>query len=186
MADIAYPMPVSRGGAFLDRVNAEWHERALWFYMAVVALHWVEHLTQAVQIWFVGMARPEALGALGLAVPWLVRTEVMHFGYALLMLIGLFLLRPGFVGVARTFWTVSLVIQSWHFVEHLVLQIQAIIGTPFFGAAVPTSFVQLLVPRPELHLIYNAIVFIPMVIAAWIHAHPSPADAAKVQCSCGD
>lgn len=184
MTGIAYPLPVGRG-RFIERLNIDWHERALWLYMAVVGLHWVEHLTQAAQIWLAGMPRPESLGALGLAVPWLVRSEVLHFGYALLMLVGLIILRPGFVGTARTWWTVSLVIQSWHFVEHSALQLQAILGTNFFGGKVPTSFLQLFVPRPELHLIYNAAVFIPMVVAAWIHAHPSPEVAAKVQCTCG-
>ncbi len=157
----------------------------MWFYMAVVVLHWVEHISQAAQIWIMGMPRPESLGALGLAAPWLVKTEVLHFGYALFMLAGLFLLRPGFVGAARTWWTVSLVIQSWHFIEHSLLQLQAILGFNFFGSQVPASIVQLWVPRPELHLIYNAIVFLPMIIAAWMHSHPKPEVAKQLQCTCG-
>ena len=38
---------------------------------------------------------------------------------------------------------------------------------PLFGAKVPTSILQLVFPRVELHLFYNVVVFIPMVIAMW-------------------
>ena len=33
----------------------------MWFYMAVVVLHWVEHISRAAQIWIMGMLRPESL-----------------------------------------------------------------------------------------------------------------------------
>jgi hypothetical protein len=49
---------------------------------------------------------------------------------------------------------------------------------------VPTSLVQLVVPRIELHLFYNAVVFIPMVVAMVYHLRPSPAEAAATHCSC--
>jgi hypothetical protein len=49
---------------------------------------------------------------------------------------------------------------------------------------VPTSIVQLWVPRVELHLFYNAIVFIPMVIAMYYHMFPSSPHVAKQQCTC--
>src|SRR4029453_1668812 len=61
---------------------------------------------------------------------------------------------------------------------------QAIIGHNFFGRPVPTSIVQLWVPRVELHLFYNAIVFIPMVIAMYYHMFPSSPHAVKQQCTC--
>ena len=81
---------------FIEKLNGPWHERALWIYLAIVIIHWVEHLFQAAQIWILGMPRPEALGALGYVFPWLVKSEVMHFTYALLMFGGLVLLRSGF------------------------------------------------------------------------------------------
>lgn len=137
----------------------------MWIFATIVVAHWLEHLFQAAQIWILNMPRPDALGALGYLFPWLVKSEVLHFGYALAMLVGLFLLRPGFAGAARTWWTVSLAIQVWHFIEHSALQIQAIVGANLFGSPVPTSFLQVFVLRPELHLIYNAAVFIPMVVA---------------------
>lgn len=172
MSGYAETVEMRGGGSFrslIDRLNGPWHERALWIYMGIVVLHWIEHLLQAYQIWVLEMARPESLGALGMLAPWLVQTEVLHFGYAVVMLLGLIALRPGFAGASRVWWNISLAIQSWHFVEHFVLQAQALAGQNMFGSPVPTSFVQLWVPRPELHLIYNAVVFIPMIIAAVLH-----------------
>ena len=157
---------------FMDKLNGPWHERALWVYLAIVILHWIEHLFQAAQIWIFEMPRPEALGALGYVFPWLVRSEVMHFGYALVMFIGLVLLLPGFRGASRGWWLASTIIQGWHLIEHTSLQIQAIVGTNLFGSPVPTSFLQPFIPRPELHLVYNLIVFIPMIVAMWLHTRP--------------
>jgi hypothetical protein len=37
---------------------------------------------------------------------------------------------------------------------------------------VPTSLLQVWVPRVELHLFYNTIVFVPMVIAMYFHMFP--------------
>ena len=119
---------------FIEKLNGPWHERALWIYLAIVILHWTEHLFQAAQIWILGMPRPQALGALGYVFPWLVKSEVMHFTYALLMFGGLVLLRPGFRGKAKTWWTASLVIQGWHLFEHSLLLIQATVGQNLFGS----------------------------------------------------
>jgi hypothetical protein len=170
--------------ALRDRLNAEWHERALWVFMAIVLAHWAEHLAQAFQIYALKWPVPEARGVLGLWQPWLVKSEVLHYGYALVMLIGLWLLRPGFVGKARTWWTAALVIQFWHHVEHALLQGQVIVGSNLFNRPVPTSIVQLWVPRVELHLIYNTIVFIPMVVAMYYHMFPPVADEAAMRCTC--
>lgn len=168
-AYIATPVGLTAPETRLDALNGKWHERALWLYLAVVIAHWGEHLVQAWQIWVTGLPRPESLGALGWVAPWLVKTEVLHWSYAFAMLIGLILLRPGFIGQGRGWWTASLLIQSWHFVEHSALQIQALVGANLFGAKVPTSFLQVFFPRPELHLFYNAAVFIPMVVAMLLH-----------------
>ena len=177
-------MAASSEEGFLAKLNGRWHERALWVYLVLVILHWTEHLFQAAQIWILGMPRPQALGALGYVFPWLVKSEVMHFTYALLMLIGLVLLRPGFRGAARTWWTASLAIQSWHLFEHTLLQAQAIAGQNLFGSPVPTSILQQYVPRPELHLLYNLAVFIPMIVAMRLHTRPSQAGVNR--CTCAD
>jgi hypothetical protein len=43
---------------------------------------------------------------------------------------------------------------------------------------------QLVFPRVELHLFYNSVVFIPMVIAMYYHLFPSENDREKMTCSC--
>ena len=86
-------------------------------------------------------------------------------------------------GRCADLWTISLVVQARHFVEHRAWQIQAIVGTSMFGSRVPTSFVQTFVSRPELHLIYNAIVFIPMVVAMVLHTRPGKSVGAGCTCA---
>jgi hypothetical protein len=168
----------------LDDLNGRYHRAALWAFMAIVVAHWAEHLVQAFQIWALGWARPDARGVLGLAFPWLVSSEVLHYLYAIVMLIGLIVLRPGFAGTARAWWTVALGIQAWHHLEHLLLLGQVVVGANLLGEPVPTSVVQLLIPRVELHLFYNAVVFVPMLIAMIEHAHPAEEERASVRCTC--
>ena len=168
----------------LEAVNTRHHRVLLNVFMVVVLGHWVEHIAQAYQIWVLHWSRPKALGALGLAFPWLVKSESLHYGYALVMLIGLFLLRPGFTGRSRAWWTVALVIQFWHHIEHLLLLIQAQTGMYLLGRPVPTSILQLAFPRVQLHLFYNSIVFIPMVIAVILHLRPNLVERTKMACNC--
>jgi hypothetical protein len=165
-------------------LNHRGHRIALGVFMFVVLAHWAEHIAQAIQIWGLGWARPKAKGLLGLAYPWLVTSEWLHYGFALVMLIGLFVLRGGFVGRARTWWGIALGIQFWHHIEHLLLLVQAATGTYLLGKTAPTSILQLVFPRVELHLFYNTIVFIPMVIAMYYHLRPKPAERALMQCTC--
>jgi hypothetical protein len=40
------------------------------------------------------------------------------------------------------------------------------------------------VPRVELHLFYNTVVFIPMVIAMYYHLFPTAVEASRQSCSC--
>jgi hypothetical protein len=171
--------------SLVERLNGPQHELALRVFTVIVLAHWSEHLLQAFQIYALGWPVPEARGLLGLYFPWLIQSEALHYGYALVMLAGLWLLRSGFTGVQdHRWWTLALGIQFFHHFEHLLLQTQVIIAHNFFGRPVPTSIVQLWVPRVELHLFYNAIVFIPVVIAMYYHMFPSSPDAAKQQCTC--
>lgn len=184
----AQPFPSSPSATgfqrFLALLNGpRWHERALWLYGVIVLAHWLEHLTQAWQVYALHWPRPTAGGALGLWYPWLVSSEIMHWAYAFLMIGGLLLLRPGYEGRSRLWWNISLLIQAWHFVEHSLLQWQAITGHNLFGAAAPTSIAQIWFPRMELHLFYNAAVFLPMVIAMYYHLYP-PAGEALPACGC--
>jgi hypothetical protein len=170
---------------FAERVNGSQHELALRLFMAIVLAHWAEHLLQAFQIYALGWPVPAARGLLGYFYPWLIKSEALHYGYAVVMLAGLWLLRPGFTGVRdRRWWTIALGIQFFHHIEHALLQAQAILGHNIFGRPVPTSLVQLWVPRVELHLFYNTIVFIPMAIAMYYHMFPPPAEAAERKCTC--
>ena len=168
----------------LERLNGRWHERALHIFMGVVLAHWAEHLAQAFQIYGLGWPVPQARGVLGLWYPWLIKSEVLHYGYALVMLIGIWVLRNGFVGTSRQWWTVALVIQFWHHIEHGLLQAQALLGQNLFNSPVPTSIAQLWVPRVELHLIYNSLVFIPMMIAMYYHLFPPQGEAVHMRCTC--
>ncbi|MFC4146083.1 hypothetical protein ACFO0M_07435 [Micromonospora mangrovi] len=175
--------PAARTG-WLAALNGKHHRAALTAFLVVVIGHWAEHIAQAYQLWVLGWAPAQARGVLGLPFPWLIKSEWLHYGYAIVMLIGLFLLRPGFTGRSRTWWTIALAIQFWHHIEHFLLLLQAQLGHNFFGRPVPTSLLQLVVPRVELHLFYNTIVFIPMVVAMYLHLRPSPAEARQMVCSC--
>ena len=168
----------------IERLNTVGHERGLQIFMAIVLAHWAEHLAQAFQIYVLGWPRPQAGGVLGLFFPWLVSSEVLHYGYALVMLIGIWVLRSGFVGRARTWWMISFGIQFWHHIEHALLQGQALIGENLFNSPVPISIAQLFIPRVELHLIYNTLVFIPMVIGVYYHMVPAAEEASRMRCTC--
>ncbi len=171
----------------LSRLNTEWHERALLAFGAIVVFHWAEHLVQAFQIWVLHTKKPAARGVLGSVWPWLITSEWLHYGFAVAMLLGLALLARGFSGRARAFWLVAFAIQGWHLVEHQILFIQAQTGTPWFGAKVPTSFLQQAFPmaRPEIHLFYNMVVTVPMLVALWFHMYPPVHERGRATaCTC--
>jgi hypothetical protein len=102
------------------------------------------------------------------------------------MFVGLVLLRPAFVGRAARWWTTALLVQTWHLFEHLLLLGQAMIGRNLGGAAQPTSILQLVIPRLELHLFYNTVVLLPMVIAMVYHVRPSADERRAMTCRCAD
>lgn len=168
----------------LRSLNTRRHRPALWVFLVIVVAHWAEHVAQAVQIYVLNWPVPEARGVLGVPFPWLVSSEWLHYGYALIMLVGLALLLPGFTGRSRTWWKVSLWIQVWHHLEHLLLLLQALSGLHLGGGDAPMSIVQFLIPRVELHLFYNAAVFLPMVVAMYLHTRPSAAEHATMRCAC--
>ena len=186
MSAAAHPARIgSADYSFYDKLNTVWHKRALNLFTFIVLAHWAEHLAQAYQIYVLGWARPRAGGFLGLFFPWLVSSELMHYGYAIVMLVGIWMLRKGFTGTSRKWWTVALVIQFWHHIEHAVLQWQALTHYYWFGSPVPVSFLQMMFPksRVEIHLFYNAIVFIPMVIGMYYHLFP-PKGEEIAACGC--
>ncbi len=173
-----------RGIGPIGGLNTRWHELALWLYAAIVTAHWLEHLLQAFQIWVLNWPRPRANGVLGLAFPWLISSEWLHYAYAVVMLAAFVLLLPGFAGRARTWWLAALGVQVWHHLEHALLLVQAQVGHNIFGRPVPTSLAQLFLPRAELHLFYNAVVTIPMLVAIYYHMHPQDDELGPFTCSC--
>ena len=182
--DVALTPPAAAPG-FYDRLNAQWHKPALQLFMVIVLAHWAEHLVQAFQIYALGWAPPDARGVLGQWFPWLVKSEALHYGYAIVMLVGLWVLRGGFAGLSRKWWTAALAIQFWHHIEHALLLGQAVAGQNFFGSPVPLSVAQMWIPRVELHLFYNTIVFIPMAVGMYFHMYPRAGEASAAHgCSC--
>ena len=170
--------------AFLETINGSRHETALRLFLVIVLAHWAEHLLQTLQIYLLGWPVPDARGAIGYFFPMLVSSELLHYGYALVMLAGLWALRTGFTGLEdRRWWTVALGIQFFHHVEHFLLQGQYLLGQNLFDRPVPTSIAQLWVPRVELHLFYNTIVFIPMAVAMYFHMFP-PVREKRPMCTC--
>ncbi|MFD9894028.1 hypothetical protein ACFWY9_32165 [Amycolatopsis sp. NPDC059027] len=176
---------ITRPTGFLGSLNSRYHHLALAAFMVVVLAHWAEHLAQAFQIYALGWKTPDARGVLGIPFPWLISSEWLHYGYAIVMLIALFLLRKGFAGRSRQWWNLALGIQFWHHIEHLLLLLQAQTGWRFAGQKVPSSIIQLFIPRVELHLFYNTIVTIPMIVAVILHRRAPAAERARTGCSCG-
>src|SRR6188768_155497 len=90
---VAHAASVRAGASLMERLNSSQHELALRTFMAIVLAHWGEHLLQGLQIYVLGWPVPEARGALGLFFPALIKSESLHYGYAVVMLIGLWTLR---------------------------------------------------------------------------------------------
>lgn len=65
-----------------------------------------------------------------------------------------------------------MIIQTWHYIEHVLLMGQYLTGYYLFGAPHQISILQLWFPRAELHFTYNLLVFIPMVIAVHYYIKP--------------
>lgn len=167
-----------------EGLNTRWHRPALLTFLFIVVAHWGEHLFQAYQMYVLHWAMPRALGMLGLLYPWLVRSETLHYGYALIMVVGLWVLRRGFGGRAYTWWMIAFWLQFWHHLEHGLLLYQATTQNFLFGAMMPMSIGQIWIPRMELHLLYNTLVFVPMAIGMYYHAYPRIGESGSPTCSC--
>lgn len=174
----------ARSIALSERLNTTWHRPALLVLMVIVILHWAEHFVQAYQVWVLHWPRAMSMGILGMYYPWLMKTEVLHYGFAVVMLIGLWVLRKGFTGRSHTWWMIAFWIQFWHHFEHGLLFYQALTHHYFFGGTVPTSIGQIWIPRIELHLIYNALVFAPMMVGMYYHMYPPATETPNIKCAC--
>lgn len=158
---------------FVYLLNSRWHNVGMQIFMFVVALHFSEHLVQIWQLWGLGWPRPQCLGLLGLAYPWLMRSEWLHYGHALFMLIGFAVFRPSMVGKALIWWDIAFVLAFYHHFEHALLLGQRLFHQNLFNSPVPISIGQFWFPRIELHLFYNLMVLFPMLIASIYHRFPT-------------
>jgi hypothetical protein len=209
----SFECAVPKRRTLIDKLNNEWHKPALLTFAAIVLLHWSEHLVQAFQVYVLGWPIKDARGVLGMPFPWLVSSESLHYAYAIIMLVAFWILRKGFVGRSYYWWMAAFWIQVWHHLEHALLLGQVIVGHNFFGAPAPISMIQMVgflegtaatgfnglmtgppahpfsalmfaVRRVEVHMFYNTIVTVPMVVAMYYHMFPSPGEEAHMGCSC--
>jgi hypothetical protein len=95
------------------------------------------------------------------------------------LFLGILLLQPGFRGRAKRWWTAAMLVQGWHFIEHILLQLQWLTGYYLFGRTTQTSILQLWFPRIELHFMYNLLVFIPLMIGFYYYLYPPASKAAE-------
>lgn len=154
---------------FMEKLNSIWHEKALWVYLVIVLGHFSEHAVQIYQVYIMGWLPKQAGGILGLWLPWLAESEILHIAYNGSMWIGILLLARGISGNAKTFWKIALVLQTWHLFEHIILMYQYLTQNYWFGGTVQTSIGQIWFPRVELHFMYNFIVFVPLMIACFLY-----------------
>src|SRR5207247_1594482 len=108
---------------FIAKLNGPWHAWALRTFTLIVLAHWAEHVVQAYQVYQLGWPLHQARGVLGQAFPWLVHSEVLHYGYAVIMLAGIWMLLPGFVGRSRTWWVVVVVVLFWLYLAYEMVHV---------------------------------------------------------------
>ena len=134
------------------------------FYMLVVTQggHFLEHLTQMVQIHVLDLSGPEARGVFGqLDIEW------VHFGWNTWVLLATVVLLLRY---RRNPWLwATLVIAGWHEMEHaymlsryLATGQQGDPGLLAMGGAIGDG---LPLRRADLHFLYNVVETIPMVVA---------------------
>lgn len=167
-------------------VNGRWHTVGMAAFLVLAIAHLVEHVSQGIQYWLLGWTPSMAQGAMGLLMPHLTASEWLHWSYNGGMLAGLILLEAGIVGRARKWWLAALALQGWHFVEHCLLLSQPLIGWRLGGAGVPTSLAQLVIDigRIELHMLYNWLVFAPLVLGMVYHWCPPAGESVVTPCRC--
>jgi hypothetical protein len=142
---------------------------ALPAFMVFTLGHLAEHAIQAYQFFVLHWSRSQAMGLLGMWYPRAMMGEWLHYGFAIVMLVGMWLLRKQFTGAARQYWRVATVFQFWHHFEHAILLYQCQTHQFWFGRHIQTSVGQIWFPRLELHLFYNLLVFVPMAAAMFFY-----------------
>lgn len=168
----------------IHHLNGKYHSLYLKTFNAILLSHLAEHIFQTFQLYVLHWPRPQCLGLLGLIWPHLIHSEWLHYGHALFMLLGLFLLKPAITNKKARLWiNITIALAFLHHLEHFLLLEQAIthkylfvgtLPTPPGKLGVPISFGQILFPklgieifkqRIELHLFYNLLTLLPFMIA---------------------
>ncbi len=111
-------------------------------------IHFSEHIAQVSQLYLLHLPRVDCLGILGLWFPYLIKTEILHFAFALFTLIGLI-----YFNHYRKFKT-AINLSWFHLFEHQLLLTQALFGFKRTGIG------GLFFPRIELHFFYNLIIML--------------------------
>jgi hypothetical protein len=165
---VEVPRPAVRGAVV--------RSPAFYIFLAVLALqgfHMLEHITQVVQRYALGI--PNGSGILGSVVD----VEPVHFvynvGYLALLVTTCLLLglhRDGPYRVGRAVFALlifTLLFQGFHVIEHVVKMVQYVQlgfqnGTGGIFGAGPGGLAPLFAV-PVLHLAYNAVAYLPAVLA---------------------
>lgn len=113
-------------------------------FMSVCYVHFSEHLFQIYQLYILHWDRKDCLGMIGLLLPALMRSQWLHFGYAVFMWIGIYVFMP-LLGLT------AFILQTLHTFEHYLMV--------FYGFCIGERWF----PRIELHFYYNLIVLAPML-----------------------
>ena len=183
MTTVATTAPRSTG--IMATLNGQRHKLALGLFMVVVIAHWAEHIAQAYQIWGLGWPRPKANGLLGLAVPVAghirvaalrVRAASCWSGCCSCARASSGAAAPG--GRSRSASSSGTTSSTCCCSSR-----PRPAATSPAGRCRPASL-QLFFPRVELHLFYNTIVFIPMVVAMVLHLRPDRRRARRMACPC--
>ncbi len=152
----------------LFAVGTRWtYRRYHWlalFYILVVTQggHFLEHLSQMVQIHVLGLSGPAASGIFGA-----LNLEEVHFAWNTWVLLATLVLLAHF-RTNRWLWLAA-VLASWHQVEHTYIfamylgtGVQGLPGLLAHGGALWGG---LPVVRPDLHFFYNLIETVPLALA---------------------
>ena len=71
-------------GGFVDNLNTRWHRLALLSLLAIVLVHWAEHIVQAYQFFVLHWPRPMSMGLVG--TDWELGFNQSRFHHAMQVL----------------------------------------------------------------------------------------------------
>lgn len=92
----------------IKHINSRYFNTYLLLFQVIVLSHFAEHVAQIIELYILHWPRKESLGLLGLAYPYLVHSEYLHYAHALFMLVGLYLLSFSFVGDAKKWMAITI------------------------------------------------------------------------------